>query len=142
VSNDLLLDTHIALWLDSGNARLRKATRQAIDACWLQGGRILLSAVSAWEIAVLIDSGRITLDVPAAAWVARFTNRPAVEAVSLTASAACLAYQLEHLEHRDPADRLLIATSIELGCALVTYDERIARFAMRHGRRYGFDAVG
>jgi PIN domain nuclease of toxin-antitoxin system len=46
--------------------------------------------------------------------------------------------QLHPLEHRDPADRLLIATAIELACPLVTYDERIARFARRHGRQYRF----
>ena len=41
-------------------------------------------------------------------------------------------------EHRDPADRLLIATAIELACPLVTYDERIARFGEKHGRRHRF----
>jgi len=46
------------------------------------------------------------------------------------------------LEHPDPADRLLIATAIELDCPLVTYDARITRFAARHGGRYGFAAAG
>jgi len=44
------------------------------------------------------------------------------------------------LEHRDPADRLLIATAIELASPLVTYDERILRFASAYGRQYGFSA--
>ena len=61
-----------------------------------------------------------------------------VEFVPLALSAAARAYQLHHLEHRDPADRLLIATAIELGCPLVTYDDRIRRFGERHGRQYGF----
>jgi predicted nucleic acid-binding protein len=42
------------------------------------------------------------------------------------------------LEQRDPADRLLVAAAIELACPLVTYDERIARFAKRHGPQYRF----
>jgi PIN domain nuclease of toxin-antitoxin system len=64
VINRLLLDTHVALWLDSGDDRLRAATRALIDGCWQNGGTIFLSAVTAWEIALLVDTGRIDLDVP------------------------------------------------------------------------------
>jgi PIN domain nuclease of toxin-antitoxin system len=138
VTHALLLDTHIALWLDSGSADLREPTRAAIDTCWLDGGTIYLSAISAWEIALLVDSGRIELDVPIARWIERFLERPSVEAVPLSHGAACGSYQLHHLEHRDPADRLLIATAIELACPLVTYDERILHFGRRRGRQYGF----
>jgi PIN domain nuclease of toxin-antitoxin system len=48
------------------------------------------------------------------------------------------AYRISGLEHRDPADRLLIATAIELGCPLVTYDDRISRFSQKHGRELNF----
>jgi PIN domain nuclease of toxin-antitoxin system len=58
--------------------------------------------------------------------------------VPLDHRAACRSYQLHHLEHRDPADRLLIATAIGLSCPLVTYDERTARLAKKHGRQYRF----
>jgi PIN domain nuclease of toxin-antitoxin system len=141
VTDALLLDTHIALWLDSGDDRLRPSTRALVDGCWRNGGTIFLSAVTAWEIALLVDTGRIDLDIPAEAWLERFLERPGIEAVPLGCRAASRAYQLHHLEHRDPADRLLISTAIELACPLVTYDERIARFAERRGRQYRF-AVG
>ena len=134
----LLLDTHVVLWLDSGDDRLSPATRALIDTLWQTGGTIYLSAVTAWEIALLVDAGRIELDLPVEEWVERFLDGPGIEAVPLGHRAACRAYQLPHLEHRDPADRLLIATAIELACPLVTYDERIERFARRHGRLYGF----
>jgi PIN domain nuclease of toxin-antitoxin system len=45
VNDALLLDTHIALWLDSGDDRLRADTRAVIDDCWKGGGNILLSAI-------------------------------------------------------------------------------------------------
>ena len=134
----LLLDTHIVLWLDSGNDRLRESTRAHIDNCWRNGGLILMSTVTAWEIALLVDCGRIDLDCPVEAWVERFLGRPGVEAAPLGHGAACRSYRLHHLEHRDPADRLLIATAIELACPLVTYDERIQRFGERRGRQYRF----
>lgn len=134
----LLLDTHIALWLDSGDNRLRVSTRGLIEGLWQSGGTILLSAVSVWEIALLVDSGRIDLDIPVASWIERFIDRPGIEAAPLEHGAASRSYQLHHLEHRDPADRLLIATAISLACPLVTYDERIARFGRKHGRQYRF----
>lgn len=138
MTEDLLLDTHIALWLDSGNERLRASTRTLIDSSWQTGGTILLSAVSVWEIALLVDTGRIDLDLPVEAWVSRFIERPGVAAVPVGHRAASRSYQLQHFAHRDPADRLLITTAIELGCPLVTYDERIATFGKRHGRQHRF----
>jgi PIN domain nuclease of toxin-antitoxin system len=138
VTESLLLDTHIVLWLDSGDPRLRTGTRTLIDRCWQNGGTILLSAVVAWEIALLLDTGRVELDVPVDTWIDRFVARPGVEAAPLTCRAASRSYQLHRLEHRDPADRLLIATAIELACPLVTYDERITGFGRRYGRQYRF----
>jgi PIN domain nuclease of toxin-antitoxin system len=138
VTDALLLDTHIALWLDSGDEHLHASTRTLIDDCWRNGGTIYLSAISAWEIALLVDIGRIDLDIPVEAWIGRFIDRPGVTGVPLTHHAASRSYRLHHLDHRDPADRLLVATAIELACPLVTYDERIARFGQRHGRQYRF----
>jgi PIN domain nuclease of toxin-antitoxin system len=138
VTDAILLDSHIALWLDSGSERLRESTRELIDACWRNGGTIFLSAVTAWEMVLLVDTGGIELDCPVEAWIDRFLDRPGVASVPLGHRAACRSYLLHDLAHRDPADRLLIATAIELGCPLVTYDERIVRFGEAHGRQYGF----
>ena len=138
MTDGLLLDTHIALWLDSGDEQLRSATRDLIDVCWRRGGSIFLSAVSAWEIAVLADKGHIALDLPVDRWIARFLGRPGVETVPLDHQAAVRAHQIRHVEHRDPGDRLLIASAIGLGCPFVTYDERIRSFGQAHGWQYGF----
>jgi PIN domain nuclease of toxin-antitoxin system len=97
--------------------------------------------VTVWEIAQLIDKGRIMLDVTPEAWIERLVGLSGVEAVPLTVTAAAAAYRLPELEHRDPGDRLLIATSIDRGCPLVTYDARIAKFSDVFGKRYGLDAV-
>jgi PIN domain nuclease of toxin-antitoxin system len=78
-----LLDTHIALWLDSGNDRLRGSTRALIDGRWQNGGTIYLSAVSVWEIALLVDIRRIEIDLPIEAWITRFLQRPGVEPAPL-----------------------------------------------------------
>jgi PIN domain nuclease of toxin-antitoxin system len=138
VTARLLPDTHIALWLDSADTPLKPETRALIDDCWLRGGTIHFSAVTAWEIAFLADLGRIELDVPATRWVARFLDKPGVAAAPLDWRAASAAYDLEGLDHRDPADRLLIASAISLSRPLVTYDARIIDFATGRGRTQGF----
>ncbi len=142
MTDSLLLDTHVALWLDSGDRRLRAGTRDAIDGLWLAGGSVLVSAVSASEIALLSDTGRISPDCPPETWVERFLGQPGVSAVPITWRAAARAYGLPNFERRDPGDRLLIATALELGCPLVTYDGPIAEYAAGHGRQTGLRVVG
>jgi len=137
VSRHILLDTHIALWLDSRDERLRPSTRHTIDTCWQNGGTVLVSAITAWEIAQLVSVGRIHLDVAPDVWFERLIDRPGIEAVPLTHRAAARAYRLHDFSHRDPADLLLVATAIERACPLITYDRRIAGFAGSHGDRYG-----
>jgi len=141
LTDDLLLDTHIALWFGNGDTRLRSSTLDLIDRCWRNGGTLLLSSVVAWEIAQLISVGRIVLDRSVDEWVEYFVEGPGIAAAPLTLRAATGAYRLHDLEHRDPADRLLIATAIERDCPLITYDGRIARFAETHGGQYGFTAA-
>lgn len=140
-SDALLLDTHIALWLESGSERLALSTRSLIEDCWAAGGTVCLSAVSVWEIAMLADAGRIEIDFPVERWVANFLDDLGVRSVPLVHRAAARAYQLYDFDQRDPADRLLIATAIELACPLVTYDGLILRFARDYGRQYGFEAL-
>ena len=138
MTGDLLLDTHITLWLDTGDERLRPSTLSLIEARWREGGTVLISAITAWEIAQLVSLRRLHLDLPARAWIERFAGHPGIEIVPLNHKSATGAYSLRDFGHRDPADRLLIATAIELACPFVTYDERITRFAETHGAPYGF----
>lgn len=141
MTDGLLLDTHIALWLDNGDERLRPSTPGLIEGCWRDGGTILISAVTAWEIAQLADVGRIKIMRSAEDWIERFVQRPGINAVPLTLHAAARASRLHQFESRDPADRLLIATAIQLACPLITYDERITRFGETHGTENGFTAA-
>jgi PIN domain nuclease of toxin-antitoxin system len=136
--NALLLDTHIALWLDSGDTRLRVSTAERIQRCWDGGGLVMLSAVVVLEIAQLLERGRLRLDCPVGQWADRFADLPGIEQIPISHRAAAGAYALPDLRHRDHSDRLLIAQAIEHDCPLVTYDDEITRFADAYGDRYGF----
>ena len=137
----LLLDTHIALWLDSGDSNLQRATIAAIEEVRRGAGAIYFSAISAWEIALLVESGRMDLDVPVEEWVERFLEQGGVEPAPLSLTAASLAYRFHPFAHRDPGDRLLMATAVELGCPLVTYDRRMVEFARRYGSQHRFQVL-
>ena len=140
MNEGVLLDTHIVLWMDNGDERLRPSTQDLIQA-FARDAAILISSVSAWEIAQLADLNRIELDVPPWDWIERFASVPGIRWVPLSPSAASRAYRLNGLAHRDPADRLLIATAIEMECPLVTYDRLILNFARDHGDAHGFQAL-
>lgn len=84
---------HVALWTDSDDPRLRVSVQQIIEDCWHSGGAICLSAVSVWEIAMLVDADRIGLDVPIDAWVTRVVTRPGAQAVPLSLRAAMRSHQ-------------------------------------------------
>jgi PIN domain nuclease of toxin-antitoxin system len=116
----LLLDTHALLWALEGGARLSHAARLAI-----RDGEndVLVSAASAWEIAIKKALGRLQVPDHLAEVVDRagFTRRPLGFAE---------ARRLETLPllHGDPFDRMLIAHALEEGAALVTRDAQIARY--------------
>ncbi len=87
---------------------------------------------------MLVARGRLTLTMPAGEWVERILNWPGMAGVQLSFGAAVRSYEMIGLENGDPADRLLVATAVELGCEMVTYDERLIAFAEGFGERYGF----
>ncbi|MGN6592657.1 MAG: type II toxin-antitoxin system VapC family toxin [Terriglobales bacterium] len=138
----LLLDTHIALWLANGDARLRPSTLDLIEDTRRAGGTIYLSAVSAWEMALLLDTGRLRLNLPPTAWLERFLALPGMAALPLAPAAAACAYDFHPFPSRDPADRLIMASAVEYGCTLLTYDAQIRSFARRYGGQYRLQVSG
>ena len=117
----LLLDTHIWLWSLLEPERLSPEVRKAIvDA----DNELWLSPITVWEVLVLTQKGRLTLDRPAAEWIdLALAAAPAHEA-QLTFQVALESQRVE-LPHRDPADRFLAATARVFDLTLVTADEQL-----------------
>lgn len=109
----LLLDTHIVLWWRQNSPRIGGEARRAIGGA----DQVLVSAASAWEVALKTAIGRLRLKDPFAALVARsgFEELPI---------AFRHAQRLKSLpvHHADPFDRMLIAQAQEEGLLLVTHD--------------------
>ena len=121
----ILLDTHVLLWLESGNERLGANARREIDRAW-EVGEAAVSAVSFWEVAMLESKGRLELKLDLQAWRRDLLQRGLVE-VAVDGGTALRAGQLVGL-HGDPADRLIIATALA-GYQLVTADMLILNWS-------------
>lgn len=125
----LLLDTHIWIWYVEGErAQIGRRVESRVESA-VQRGDVLVSAISVWELALLESGRRVDLSVEVRTWVARALGFPGVRLKRLSPSIAIESTRLPGSLHRDPVDRMLIATARLLGAALVTRDERILEYA-------------
>ena len=108
--------------MDRNDQTLGPQTRDLIENTW-RSDVVAVSAISFWETALLADRGRIVLPVPAEAWRLDLLQAGLRE-IAVDGRVALLATRLEGL-HRDPADRFIVATSLQLGAPLVTADRQI-----------------
>ncbi len=119
-----LLDTHILLYWLSSDEKLSAEQLHAIDSA-SQQQPLLLSDISLWEIATLHSLGRIKLSIPLRDWLERAVAPPLVMRVGISPAIAAAVASLPDTFHRDPADRILVATAFALGATLLTQDSRI-----------------
>jgi PIN domain nuclease of toxin-antitoxin system len=122
----ILADTHVLIWWLGAADKLSKTQRRALsrtDAA----NPLLVSDISLWETATLVELGRIRLSLPLREWLDRATAPPLVERCSISPAIAAAVAELPPTFHRDPADRILVATAMVLGAELLTSDDRIIR---------------
>lgn len=119
-----LLDTHILLWWHERPTRLSAEARRAINKAGARAP-LLVSEISLWEVATLVELQRVRLSMGLNTWLQRATAAPLVERVGITPEIAAEVAALPASFHRDPADRLLVATARVLGATLITEDARI-----------------
>lgn len=120
----IILDTAAWIWLTSDPERLSSDAREAIEA----HGGALVSAISAWEVGMLVSKGRIRLDRPVDRWTDEASRANGVEPVPIDHRIGVLATMLPSDPPGDPADRLVIATALHRGGVVVTPDQRIQEY--------------
>jgi len=122
----IVLDTHIWLWWVDGATQLPQVQREFIQNHEPQG--LGVSAISCWEVAMLVGRGRIALPLPVGEWIARALQYPGMSLLELSPEIAVESTQLPGTFHRDPADQILVATARIHGCPLVTLDQKIRAY--------------
>lgn len=117
----LLLDTHVLLWMTFGDPRFGDGARRSVDEA-VVAGSAAVSAISFWEIAMLLDKNRLNLPWAAEA-LRRYLLDHGLNEIPVDGDIALRAGFLLDL-HGDPADRTIVATALA-GHRLVTADRRL-----------------
>ncbi len=124
----VLLDTHAWVWLMNGSPRLGRKARKAIEKS-AEEQAVLVSAISPWEVAMLVGKQRLVLDRDVGEWVAAGLSPPGIRLESLTPEIAVASTRMPGQMHGDPADRIIAATTRHCHAALVTDDAALLEYA-------------
>ncbi len=122
----IVLDTHIWVWWVHGDERLTQTQIATITAH--ETDLIGVSAISMWEIAKLVEYGRLELPCPLEEWFEQALGYPGVQLLALTPEIVIESTRLPGEFHRDPADQIIVATARVYDCPLVTSDEKILNY--------------
>jgi len=123
----IVLDTHTLIWWATSDAALSKKARIEINR-ELDGGEIIVSAISAWEISMLVANQRLVLSMEVSAWLSTVAEIEAVRFLPVDVEIATKSVELPGEFHKDPADRIIVATARKLAAPLITKDEKIRAY--------------
>jgi PIN domain nuclease of toxin-antitoxin system len=126
----IVLDAHVWVWWVHGDAQLSTPYNEYIQRYEADG--LGISAISCWEVAKLVEYGRLTLPVSIRDWLNQALAYPGIQLLALTPQIAAESTQLPDTFHRDPADQIIVATSRVYGCPLMTLDRRIRAYPHVH----------
>ena len=121
----ILLDTHTWIWSQESPEKLGSGAHNALAD---EDNRLFVSPISSLEIARLAWGGRLTLAGRLQTWIAESIQALLADTVPLTHDIALAAYDLPGEFHRDPADRMLVATAVVHDLTLMSADERILAY--------------
>ena len=124
----LVLDTHVLIWLLRDAERISESVFAQIQHA-ADENSIIISAITPWEIALLVSKKRLHLDEDVQLWIDKALALPGIRLYPLTPAIAVLSTRLPGEMHPDPADRILAATALHLKATLVTADEQLLRYA-------------
>ena len=122
----ILLDTCALIWLGNGDTALSLDARQAIEECEF----VYVSPISLWEVSNKCRKGKLLLKHPPREWFDRILQRYQLAILPLTNEVMFLAGELpEH--HKDPADRMIIASAMVNGLVVATSDRNFPLYGIQ-----------
>lgn len=119
----ILLDTHIWVWWVHRDEHLPARLRTFIERH--ESATLGVSAISCWEVAKLVERGRLRLPMPTGDWLHAALTYPGVRLLDLTPDICVHSCSLPGDFHADPADQIIVATARHHRVGLVTLDARI-----------------
>lgn len=122
-----VLDTHVWVQWVNDPKDLSPRARRLIDRA-SAGGSLHVSSMSVLEVALLVAKGRLRLTMDTQQWVARSEQLPFLHFVAMDNEIALNSIALRGPAPADPADRIIVATTLVLGATLITRDERLRNY--------------
>jgi PIN domain nuclease of toxin-antitoxin system len=114
-------------WISGSRKQFSPGAAQAIES-ESAGGQIAISSISAWELAMLVERGRVALSMEVKGWLSLAGQIEAVRFVPVDNDICIESVALPGEFHKDPADRIIVATARRFGAPLVTADEKIRAY--------------
>jgi PIN domain nuclease of toxin-antitoxin system len=124
----ILLDTHVLVWLLEDSARISGPTYSKIEKA-ADEDELFVSAITPWEIAMLVAKDRLRLNRDVADWLLAALALPGIHLEPLSPEIAVASTRLPWQVHPDPADRILLATARHIGATLISADGRMLDYA-------------
>jgi len=126
-----LLDTHVWVWAQMGNTRASPASFFSDVETWQRQKAVYISAISVLELARLVTDGALNLGTSIDRFVEDATRNGGFQLLALNVSILIESVRLPGNIHRDPSDRLIVATAREHNLTLITADREILAYAAR-----------
>ena len=123
---NLLLDTCALIWLGMGGGDLTASARRRLEA----SPALNYSSISVWELARLVKEGKVELGVDVGDFLSDLVSQYGLVSIPLTDEIAAASAQLPDF-HKDPADRIIIATALIRNQTIVTGDGKFAQYGVR-----------
>ena len=120
----ITLDTHALIWWLNGDKLLSASALKSINAA-MKSGNIYVSAMSAWEVAMLVKAERLVIAMPVNEWIEKVDRLPFITFVPVTNEIALDSVNLPGDFHKDPADRIIVSTARFYNSTLITSDKKI-----------------
>ena len=122
----ILLDTHIWIWWVNEDQQLPLKQKHLLQQ-HVQTG-LGVSIISCWEIAKLVEKGRMQFTISTKEWLDVALAYPGVRLLDLTPTIAIESTQLPGEFHQDPADQIIVATARVWQIPLMTLDSKILKY--------------
>ncbi|HSN78527.1 MAG TPA: type II toxin-antitoxin system VapC family toxin [Anaerolineae bacterium] len=122
----ILLDTHVWVWWVNGSPMGSKDMLRIIQEHQEDG--LGVSIISCWEVAKLVERGRLELTMPVERWIEQALAYSGIELLDLTPRIVVESTQLPGEFHRDPADQMIVATARVYEIPLLTADSKLLAY--------------
>ncbi len=124
----IILDTHTLVWWVTTPTKLSKGAQEIIEASNKNKEQILVSSISIWEICLLVKSEDLKFSVDINTWISKVEELPNIQFIPVNNSIFVRSVMLPVTFHKDPADRIIVATAREHGAVLITKDTRLHKY--------------